>query len=262
MNILISNDDGINAPGIKKLTRVLSGMPGSKVYVCAPDRERSCIGHGLTMFEDLFLYDCPPDEFGSAVWVKSCSGTPGDCIRLALCVLAEENVKIDLVCSGINNGGNTGSDINYSGTFAACREALLDGYPSIAFSCTKGLDYIETFDVIVPFIMQRFSGKIPEDTSLNVNVPNLPMTEIKGYKAASLARLSYPPLYTEMYMDEEKEGVKRYAFASYYMESEGLDEFADTALVKDGWITVSIVPLLPDMDEARRLTETLLSGTD
>ena len=130
MNILISNDDGIFAPGIKKLACLLSKIKDADIYVCAPDRERSCVGQGLTLFDDLYLYDQPAEDFGPAVvWAKSCSGTPGDCVRLALSVLGMKGIKIDLVCAGINNGGNTGSDINYSGTFAACREAAIDGFP-------------------------------------------------------------------------------------------------------------------------------------
>ena len=265
MNILISNDDGIFAPGIKKLAQLMSRIKDADIYVCAPDRERSCVGHGLTLFDDLYLYDQNAEDFGPAVvWAKSCSGTPGDCVRLALCVLGMKGIKIDLVCAGINNGGNTGSDINYSGTFAACREAVIDGFPAIAFSSTKGLDYLDNFDLIVPEVCSRFIGKIPQGCVLNVNAPNIPWPEIKGYRSASLAQLRYPPRYTLVDRTEENEtppqDTEVFAFASFAMEIVGSGEDTDTALVKDGWVTLSLIPLLQSLEETRALTERLLPG--
>lgn len=264
MNILISNDDGIFAPGIKKLARLLSRIKDADIYVCAPDRERSCVGHGLTLFDDLYLYDQPAEDFGPAVvWAKSCSGTPGDCVRLALSVLSMKGIKIDLVCAGINNGGNTGSDINYSGTIAACREAVLDGFPAIAFSSTKGVDYLDNFDLIVPEICRRFIGRIPENTLLNVNAPNIPWAEIKGFRAASLAQLRYPPRYILVDRSGEDEeppaDTESYAFASFALEIVNAAEDADTALIKDGWISVSLIPLLQDTEKTKALTERMLS---
>ena len=266
MNILISNDDGIFAPGIKKLARLLSRIKDTEIYVCAPDKERSCVGHGLTLFNDLFLYDYPPEDLGPAVlWAKSCSGTPADCVRLALCVLGMKGIKIDLVCAGINNGGNTGSDINYSGTLAACREAVIDGFPAIAFSSTKGLEYLDNFDLIVPYIFERFAGKLPENTILNVNAPNIPWADIKGYRAAALAQLRYPPRYTMVdYSQDEKEAsenTERFAFASFAVEVVQGGEDSDTVMVKDGWISVSLIPLLQDTEGTKKLTGQMLSGT-
>ena len=267
MNILISNDDGIFAPGIKKLAYLLSKIKDADIYVCAPDRERSCVGHGLTLFDDLYLYDQPAEDFGPAVvWAKSCSGTPGDCVRLALSVLGMKGIKIDLVCAGINNGGNTGSDINYSGTFAACREAAIDGFPAIAFSSTRGLDYLDNFDLIVPEIYSRFAGKIPAGYVLNVNAPNIPWADIKGYRSASLAQLRYPPRYTLVDRTGEDEmppeDTETFAFASFAMEVVNAAEDADTVLVKDGWVTVSLIPLLQDTAETKAFTERMLSGAE
>ena len=263
MNILISNDDGITAPGIKKLAQLLSHIKDAELYVCAPDRERSCVGHGLTLFDDLFLYDYPLEDLGPAVvWAKSCSGTPADCVRVALAVLGAKGIHVDLVCAGINNGGNTGSDINYSGTLAACREAVIDGIPAMAFSSTKGIDYLDNFDLIVPHICERFMGKLPENTILNVNAPNIPWSEMKGYRAASLAQLRYPPRYTMMdYSEDEKEAsenTERYAFASFAMEVVRGGKDTDNVLVKDGWISVSIIPLLQDCGGTMPLVQSLL----
>ena len=265
MNILISNDDGIFAPGLKILGNALSQIEGVNIYACAPDRERSCIGHGLTLLTDLYLEEYPKEELGSAVrWAQSCSGTPADCVRMGLCVLEEQGIYIDLVCAGVNDGANTGSDINYSGTMAAAREAVLDGYPSIAFSNCKGKDYMDNFLKIVPEIMKRFDGKIPEKHILNVNAPNLPWSDIKGYKAAHLAHLCYPPKYTLMfdedrdYQDEDEPKRRRYAFSSFSLDIMNPEEDADTVLNQNGYIAVSLIPLLQDTKATMPFVENLL----
>ena len=181
---------------------------------------------------------------------------------MALAVLGAKGIHIDLVCAGINNGGNTGSDINYSGTLAACREAVIDGLPAFAFSSSKGIDYLDNFDLIVPYICGRFTGKLPEGTILNVNAPNIPWPEIKGYRAASLAQLRYPPRYTLVDYSEDEKGpdgdAERYAFASFAMEVVKGGEDSDTVMVKDGWISVSIIPLLQDCSGTMPLVERLL----
>ena len=189
MNILISNDDGIAAIGIKKLAQFLGLVEGCRVYVCAPDSERSNIGHGITIRSDLYLTEVPADGFGpAAVWAASCSGTPADCVRLALSVLKEKGVQIDMVCGGINNGLNCGTDINYSGTIAVCREAVIDGVPeAIAFSSSTGMAYVDNFSFIIPDIIKKYAGNIPKDHLLNVNVLDRPWSDVKGYAAASLA---------------------------------------------------------------------------
>ena len=263
MNILISNDDGMTAPGIKLLCEALSGIKGARLYVCVPESERSCIGHGITVLKDLYLEDYPADKLGSSVvWAAKCSGTPADCIRLALCVLKEQEIRIDLVCAGINNGSNTGSDINYSGTIGAAREAVLDGFPAIAFSSSKGTDCLDNFRIIVPEIVKRFAGRIPEKTILNVNAPNIPWNSVKGYRTANLAHLYYPPIYTLM-DDGKKPGEalssrRRYAFASFTVENKSEEQENDDKLMSDGYITVSLIPLLQDAGSMNSLVDSLL----
>ena len=244
MNILISNDDGIFARGIHLLTEAFAPYENINLYVCAPDRQRSTIGHALSIFSELVLEDWPLSDFkGPVVWAKSCSGTPGDCIRIALCVLERQGIRIDLVCSGINDGSNVGSDTYYSGTVGAAREAVIDGIPAMAFSSSRGLDYGENFLRIIPHIFDRFVGRIPEKTILNVNSLDVPWTELKGYRQAKLGVLHYPCIYTLMDSDDGKE---HYAFGSFQVISDTKDEDADRNLVNDGYITVSFIPLLQD----------------
>ncbi len=143
---------------------------------------------------------------------------------------------------------------------------MIDGFPAIAFSSTRGLDYLDNFDLIVPEICSRFIGKIPENTVLNVNAPNIPWSEIKGYRAASLAQLRYPPRYILVDRTEEDEAPpedeETYAFASFAMEVVYSAEDADTVLVKDGWVTVSLIPLLQDIGETKAFTERMLSSAE
>ena len=256
MNILVTNDDGIFARGIHLLTKGFGSFEDVNIYVCAPDRQRSCVGHGLTLFDDITLEDWPLDDFeGPVVWAKSCSGTPADCIRLALCVLGDSGVLIDMVCSGVNDGSNVGSDINYSGTIAACREATIEGIPAIGFSCARGLKYGENFMRIIPEIFGKFRGNIPPLTILTVNTTDLPWEELKGYRPARLAHITYPCRYTPL---ESEGGKQRFAFASFTLDVLSKEEDADRNLIDDGYIAVSFIPLLQDAGSTMRDVEKLL----
>ena len=256
MKILITNDDGIFAKGIKVLAKALSKVEGAEVYVCAPDKERSCIGHGLTVFDELELKDFPADGFeGPVKWARSCSGTPADCVRLALYVLTEQGIKIDLVCSGVNNGGNLGTDTNYSGTIAACREAVIDGCPAIGFSTLHHGEFMDNFLEFVPDIVDRFYGKIPPLHILNFNAPNTPMEEIKGMKSAGLAHVCYP---TEYALTGSENGTARYSFASYNVTFPTEIPGSDRTVVEDGYAAVTLIPLIPDTSSTTALVEELL----
>ena len=132
MNILVSNDDGIEAKGLHVLVDALSRVPGNQVYVAAPDGQRSACGHGISMFEMLKIDE---RQVPGAVWARAVSGTPADSVKFGMKYLArEENVRIDVVFSGINHGGNIGSDVHYSGTVSAAAEGLLCGVPAVAVS--------------------------------------------------------------------------------------------------------------------------------
>ncbi len=178
MRILLSNDDGINAPGIRILAERLSRESTNEVYVVAPDRERSATGHCLTLHKPLrvSVEELP----GNVKKAWSTTGTPSDSVKLAVAELLPD--KPDLVISGINNGPNLGSEILYSGTVAAAMEAAFLGLPSIAVSLFWGEN--RRFDVAAEFIA-RFLGSVSdlqmrERSLLNINVPNLPFEEIEG----------------------------------------------------------------------------------
>lgn len=130
MKILISNDDGIAANGIRVLTERLAKY--HDVYVVAPDRERSAAGHSLTLHTPLRVEELDPINGARRTWVTT--GTPGDCVKIAINAILEPDELPDIVISGINHGPNLGSDILYSGTVSCAMEGAMLGYPSIAVS--------------------------------------------------------------------------------------------------------------------------------
>ena len=178
MNILVSNDDGIFALGIRTLANALSA-DGHRVTVVCPDRERSATGHGLTLHRPL-RSEQVESVFDPAVTAWSCSGTPSDCVKLALDAVLED--KPDFVVSGINHGANLGTDVLYSGTVSAAMEGVLEGIPSIAISLTsfasKEFDPAAAFAVKLVAKLEREPLDLP--VLLNVNVPPVPAKEIRG----------------------------------------------------------------------------------
>ena len=127
MKILVSNDDGILSNGIRALIEALS--PCHDVYVIAPDRERSAAGHSLTLHTPLRVEEVESKYGAKRCWMTT--GTPGDCVKLAINAILDKDELPDLVISGINHGPNLGADILYSGTVSCAMEGAMMGYPSI-----------------------------------------------------------------------------------------------------------------------------------
>lgn len=183
MNILIANDDGIDAPGLEALCQVASEF--GTVTVAAPDGERSAAGHAITIGKPISTRRIEKDGrfFGTAI-----DGTPADCVKLALNALMDR--PADLVLSGINLGSNTGISTIYSGTVAAAREGVVHNIPSIAFSsCSYQTPHFETAAHVARKILEQIAKHgLPGHTLLNVNVPGVPLTELKGIRAGSMGQ--------------------------------------------------------------------------
>lgn len=178
MNILVSNDDGVFAAGIRALANTLAAADHTVTVVC-PDRERSATGHGLTMHKPLRA-DPIDAVFHPAVKAWACSGTPADCVKLALGALVE--APPDMVISGINHGPNLGTDVLYSGTVSAAMEGTIEGIPSMAVSLasfSRGT-FLPAAQLIAALIMQLNQKPIAEGLLLNINVPAIPSDQIKG----------------------------------------------------------------------------------
>jgi 5'/3'-nucleotidase len=179
VRILITNDDGVDSPGIRTLARVM--RPLGEVTVVAPDRERSAASHSLTLHKPLRV-----ESLGRRFY--SVSGTPTDCVNLATNGILK--ARPDLVLSGINKGGNLGDDITYSGTVSGAMEGTILGIPSLAVSQLGEAPF--HFEPAARLILQlarliRKNG-LPPDTLLNVNVPNLPAGQIKGVRITCLGK--------------------------------------------------------------------------
>ena len=181
MKILLSNDDGYQAPGIVALYEAIKDL--GDVDVVAPEHNNSAKSNALTLHSPLYVH-----QAGNGF--RYVNGTPADCVHVALTGLL--GYRPDLVVSGINNGANMGDDTIYSGTVGAAMEGYLFGIPAIAFSQTqKGWAHIadaarKARDLVQQVIAQREAGGAP--WLLNVNIPNLPHAELKSFKVCRLGR--------------------------------------------------------------------------
>lgn len=179
MHVLISNDDGVDAPGIAVLSRHLATL--GRVSVVAPDRDRSGASNSLTLDQPIRVHDLGEGRYRVA-------GTPTDCVHLALAgLLADEP---DLVVSGINNSANLGDDVLYSGTVAAAMEGRFLGLPAVAVSLVssdhRGAHFDSAGLAALKIVQRLIEDPLPADTILNVNVPDLPFEQIRGFEVTRL----------------------------------------------------------------------------
>lgn len=177
MHILISNDDGYQAPGIRVLADTLREL--ATVTIVAPDRDRSGASNSLTL-------DTPIRARQVDDRVTCVDGTPTDCVHLAITGLLED--EPDMVIAGINAGANLGDDVLYSGTVAAAMEGRFLGLPAIAVSLAseRQTHYGTAATVTLDLVRRLLSGSLPADTILNVNVPDRPLEELAGMQATRL----------------------------------------------------------------------------
>lgn len=177
-NILISNDDGIFALGVRTLANTLA-QAGHQVTVVCPDRERSATGHGLTLHQPIRAEEVN-SIFDSEVVAWSCSGTPADCVKFALSAVLES--RPDVVYSGINHGPNLGTDVLYSGTVSAAMEGALEGIPSVALSLASfsAFEFQPAADFALKLVPQLTDTDYPKPPLLSVNIPPVEASEIAG----------------------------------------------------------------------------------
>ncbi len=181
MKILLSNDDGYQAPGIVALYEAIKDL--GDVEVVAPEHNNSAKSNALTLHSPLYVHR-------AANGFRYVNGTPADCVHVALTGLL--GYRPDLVVSGINNGANMGDDTIYSGTVGAAMEGYLFGIPAIAFSQTqKGWAHLEAAGAKARELVQQMLARgVPQDSPwlLNVNIPNRPLSELKSFKVCRLGR--------------------------------------------------------------------------
>ncbi len=231
MLILVTNDDGITAKGIKALANSLNKI--GDVVVVAPERERSAIGHAITMHKPLRAKRVNMFSDGIKAW--SVNGTPADCVKLGIEALMDK--KPDLVFSGINKGPNLGTDVLYSGTVSAAIEAVMLGVPAAALSLSSysAEDYSATSEFALSLATNMYKEGLRCDTLLNVNVPAVPIKDIKGVRATRLGTRRYKNSF-ELRLDPRGEEY-------YWMSGEAVDEDGDSEcdinLVAKGYIAIT-----------------------
>jgi len=183
--ILVTNDDGINAPGIRTLISVVKNI--GDVIVVAPDSPQSGMGHAITINSTLHSSRITPKN--SEIIEYSCSGTPADCVKLAINELMPR--KPDLCVSGINHGSNSSINVIYSGTMSAAIEAGIEGVPAIGFSLLDyswNADFSQSKDFIRKITLNALNNRIPKGVVLNVNIPAVKKSDIKGVKICRQAK--------------------------------------------------------------------------
>jgi 5'-nucleotidase len=229
--ILLTNDDGIHSEGLIALRERLSKK--HDVYVVAPERERTCVGHAITLHKPLRM-----QEAGDRMY--SSNGTPADCILLGVNVVLPE--KPDFVISGINKGPNMGQDVNYSGTVAAAKEGAFLGISSLAVSvCARtGFHFPDaaeyTEDILDSLKNNAFQGNV----FLNINIPNVPHDNIKGFMVTRLGKR----VYNDTVFERTDPRGGRYYWIGGNSEGFELIEGTDFHAVEKGY--VSVTPLALD----------------
>ena len=232
MHILLSNDDGYQAQGLNVLAESLSVH--ADITVVAPDKNRSAASNSLTLDMPLRVSKAENGFF-------HVDGTPTDCVHLAITGLLDE--EPDMVFAGINHGANMGDDVLYSGTVAAATEGRFLGLPAVAMSMASShSEHFATAGVVaVKILQQLINHPLPKDTLLNINVPDIPLNELKGYRATRLGQRhkSEPVI-----KSEDPRGRK-----IYWVGPPGSEQDAgpgtDFDAIKNGY--VSVTPLQLDL---------------
>lgn len=236
--ILVTNDDGMFAPGIKALVEVVAGL--GEIVVIAPNSPQSGKGHAITIHDPVRLHQV--DALGD-IEAYECSGTPVDCVKLAKSVVLKERT-IDLCVSGINHGSNASINIIYSGTMSAAMEASLEGINSIGFSLLDfsfEADFNPSKWVVKTIVEYVLKNGMKKGNLLNVNIPKVPLEDIKGIRICKQAEARWKEEFTEAI---DPRGEKYYWMTGTF-SSEDYDESTDIWALQNNF--VSVVPSSHDL---------------
>lgn len=244
--ILVTNDDGITAPGIRALIDVMSKI--GDVLVVAPDKPQSAMGHAITINSTLYLNKISAED--AAITEYSCSGTPVDCVKLAVNEILKK--KPDLCVSGVNHGSNSSINVIYSGTMSAAVEAGIEGVPAIGFSLLD-YDWNADFETIKPFIekitLEALENGMPKDVVLNVNFPKLKKDAIKGIKICRQAKAIWAEKFDKRVTPQGKD---YYWLAGEFINQDKGQDTDEWALA-NGYI--SVVPVQFDLTAHHSIQE-------
>ncbi len=246
MRILISNDDGIHAPGLVALHAALREI--GDLEVVAPDSEQSAVGHAITLSDPIRARPvCRENGFrGYAV-----GGTPADSVKLAVCALLTE--PVDLVVSGINLGPNAGISVIYSGTVSAATEGTILGIPSMAISLATYTDPCwDTAGRVARLLVRRLAERpLPRGVLLNVNVPNRPWDRLAGFAVTRMAESRF----VETFDRRADPRGNVYYWMDGYLQPTGDAEGTDLAALENGFVSLTPIHFdlthVPSLDRLR-----------
>lgn len=228
--ILVTNDDGVQAPGVRALHEAVGTL--GRAVIVAPERDNSAVSHALTMNRPLRVVALEPD-------IYTLDGTPTDCVSIAINKILD--ARPDLLVSGINPGANLGDDISYSGTVSAAIEGTMYGIPSLAFSLagTPPFDFEVAAAVAWKLASLALTWHLPESTLLNINIPPIPAGQIPGIRFTRQGRRVYKDAIQETF---DPWGRKHYWIGGGTVHwSGGAD--TDEQAVRDGYISVTPIQL-------------------
>lgn len=235
--ILVSNDDGITAPGIRNLVEAVKHL--GEVVIVAPDSPQSAMGHAVTISKPLRLDKT--DIYGK-IAAYQCSGTPADCVKLAVDKVLHR--KPDLLVSGINHGSNSSINVLYSGTMSAAMEGAIEGIPAVGFSLCNfayDADFSYASKVATQVAKNIIQNGLPQGTLLNVNIPNLPEEAIKGTKICRQANAKWKEEFDER---RDPNGRKYFWLTGQFINHDKGEDTDEWALA-NGY--VSVVPVHFDL---------------
>jgi len=236
--ILVSNDDGITAPGIRALVETMKEI--GEVVVVAPDSPQSGMGHAITIGNTLRLTQT--DIFGD-VQAYKCSGTPADCVKLGKFHILKDR-RPDLVVSGINHGSNTSISVLYSGTMSAAVEGAIEGLPSIGFSlCDYDLnaDFTHTKEYVLKISSEVLEKNLPKGIALNVNFPPKQNANIKGIKICRQAHAKWQEEFDQRF---DPNGRRYFWLAGNFVNFDKGEDNDEWAIANN---YVSVVPCQYDL---------------
>lgn len=232
LSIVVANDDGIGSKGLKALVKALKGR-GAKVYVFAPDSQRSALSHAISLREtvDVWQVDC---EYAELAYVLT--GTPADCVAMGLKILRDKGIAADMLYAGINLGSNVGTDTVYSGTVGCAMEGSIQGIPSVAVSVdSHQAEHFEYACMLAVDVINKTGGKWDSNVMLNINTPNLPASEIKGVKYTVIGDKEYT---NDIQLVRESGGVATYKYGGEAVYYDSPNTF-DVVAIQNGYASIS-----------------------
>lgn len=238
--ILVTNDDGITAPGLRALIGLMKEL--GDVVVVAPDSPQSGMGHAITVDNTLYSEKVVIDKEKGAPIEYSCSGTPADCVKMALQELLDR--RPDIVVSGINHGSNAAINVIYSGTMSAAIEAGIEGIPAIGFSLCDyswNANFEGTANSIKRIVSEALENGMPKGTVLNVNIPKTDGAEPKGIRICRQARANWK----EKFDKRTSPSGREYYWLTGKFELLDKGEDTDMHALSEGY--VSVVPTQFDL---------------